>query len=107
MQKTSLSSIVLEELTRAFVFWVSFFTVLSVGFVSVAYAANGGVFGTLLNQILASGNWEAPGDGRVKNSDKLAGVDAINYVRIKAGQSCASNKCITGFQADGTVNCTP
>lgn len=76
MQKTSLLSIVREEVLRALVFGLSFFIILTSGFVGIAYAANGGIFGDILNKILASGNWEAPGDGTVNNSTKLGGTDA-------------------------------
>lgn len=54
MQKSPLSQILREEITRALVFGVSFFVILSTGFVSIAYAANGGKFGEILNNILAS-----------------------------------------------------
>lgn len=44
MQKFSLSRIIREEVIRGLVFAISFSAFLSVGFVSVAYAANGGKF---------------------------------------------------------------
>ena len=50
----------------------------------MAHAASGGKFGDILNMILASGNWGSPGDGTVKNADKLGGVAATDYVRVKA-----------------------
>lgn len=38
----------------------------------VAFAANsGGIFGNILNKILASGDYVNPGDGTVKNAEKL------------------------------------
>jgi len=40
MQKTPFSLLLRQELTRALVFGVGFFAILSLGFVSVAYAAN-------------------------------------------------------------------
>jgi hypothetical protein len=52
MQKIALSRIIREEVIRALVFGISFFAILSVGAVSVAYAANGGVFGEILNLVL-------------------------------------------------------
>lgn len=71
MQKNTISQILREELLRALVFGVGFFTIIGIGFVSVAHAANGGRFGEILNMILVSGNWENPGDGTVKNAEKL------------------------------------
>ena len=71
MQKIALSRIIREEVIRALVFGISFFAILSVGTVGIVYAADGGKFGAILNLILASGNWEAPGDGKVKNCEKL------------------------------------
>jgi hypothetical protein len=107
MQKTALKTLVREEVIRAFVFSVSFILITSVGFVWVAHAASGGKFGDILNAILASGNWESPGDGTVKNAEKLGGAVATDYVRVKAWQSCGAGKCVTGFDPDGTVKCTP
>ena len=71
MQKTALSQVIQEELTRALIFTIGFFVMLSFGFVSVAYAANGGAFGDMLNKILASANWETDTTGTVKNSASL------------------------------------
>lgn len=85
MQKTPLSLIMREEALRALVFGLSFFVILTSGFVGVAYAANGGIFGDILNKILASGNWEAPGDGTVKNSQKLGGLTVDNFTRNPSG----------------------
>ena len=68
MQKIAFSHIIRQELTRALVFGVGFFTIMILGFVSVAYAAPGGIFLDILNKILASGNLESPGDGTVKNA---------------------------------------
>jgi hypothetical protein len=57
----------------------------------VAHAASGGKFGEILNLILtgdrngvAGKNWENPGDGTVKNAEKLGGALATDYVRVKA-----------------------
>ncbi len=77
------------------------------GFVSVAYAANGGIFWDILNKILASGNWESPGDGTVKNAERLWNKLPTEFVTAKAGQSCGGWKCIQGFLPDGTVVCEP
>lgn len=78
MQKTPFSRILREELVRATVFGVGFFTILSLGFVSVAYAANGGKFGEVLNLILtgniagvAGRTWDTTTSGRVYDSEKL------------------------------------
>ncbi len=57
MQKIALSRIIREEVIRALVFGISFFAILSVGSVGVAYAGNGGVFGEILNLVL-TGNRE-------------------------------------------------
>jgi hypothetical protein len=107
MQKIALSRLIREELTRALIFGVAFFIILSLGLVSVAHAANGGKFGEILNRILASGNWETDTTGTVANAAKLGGKLPAEFVPVKAGQSCASNKCITGFTTDGTVQCSP
>ena len=52
MQKSGLFALIREEATRALVFGVAFVVIVSVGFTGVAYAANGGIFGELLNLIL-------------------------------------------------------
>lgn len=96
MQKTPLSRIFREELIRATIFGIGFFTILSLGFVSVAYAANGGIFWEVLNKILASGNWEIPGDGSVKNALKIGGNSASDFVKVGWNRNCAP-KCITWF----------
>lgn len=44
MQKFSLSHIIHEEVIRGLTFAIAFFTFLSLGFVSIAYAADGGRF---------------------------------------------------------------
>jgi hypothetical protein len=107
MQKIALSRIIREEVTRALVFGLAFVTIVSAWFTGVAYAANGGIFGDILNRILVT-PWDSPvNDGTVKNATKLGGKLSTEFVPVKAGQSCGTNKCIIGFQADGTVNCTP
>lgn len=79
---------------------------------TVAHAANGGLFGEILNLILtgdrngvAGKNWENPGDGTVANAQKLGGKSASDYQRVLPGESCGGGKCIAGFNPDGTVNC--
>lgn len=54
MQKNSLAKLAQEEITRAIIFASTLFIILAAGFGSVAYAANGGLFGDILNKILAS-----------------------------------------------------
>ncbi len=105
MQKNHLFSVVREELIRAIVFFSGFaiLTVASIG--GVAYAANGGLFGDILNKILASNDWQNPGDGTVKNSQRLGYMDASMYQRVMPGQSCGANQCIYGFDAGGNVMC--
>lgn len=107
MQKLSLSQIIRQELTRALIFGVGFFIILSFGFVSIGYAANGWIFGDILNKILASGNWESPGDGTVKNAERLWNRLPTEFVTAKAWQTCGGGKCIQWFQPDGTVICEP
>lgn len=78
MQKTPFSLLLREELSRAVIFGVGFFTVLSFGFVTVAYAANGGMFGEVLNLILtgnragvAGKTWDTTTDGTVYNAQRF------------------------------------
>ena len=71
MQKIALTRIMREEILRAVVFAATLFVILFAGFGTLAYAADGGIFGQILNSILASDNWQAPGDGTVKNANNL------------------------------------
>ena len=109
MQKSPLFALIREEFIRAFVFGCIFVVTVSVGFTGIAYAANGGVFGNLLNQILASGNWESPGDGTVKNTTKLGGKLPAEFVPLAtstADRSCTlANQCIYGFDTSGKGLC--
>lgn len=105
MQKIALSKIMREEMLRAMVFATTLFVIFFAGFGSLAYAADGGLFGEILNKILASGNWQSPGDGTVKNSEKLGGLPPSSYIQVQPGQSCGASQCITGFNPDGTVIC--
>lgn len=73
--------------------------------VGVVHAANGGLFGDLLNRILASGNWETDTTGTVKNAEKLGGKSASEYVSVAPGQSCGALQCIYGFDTNGNVMC--
>jgi hypothetical protein len=107
MQKNTVTRIMREEVLRAFVFALAFFAFLSVGFVSIAYASNGGKFWELLNKILASGNWESDTTGTVKNSEKLWNKPASEFVQIPTGGfSCpVSNQCIYKIGTTGTPEC--
>lgn len=79
---------------------------MSLGFVWVAHAANGGIFGDILNRILASGSWEAPGDGTVKNSQKLGWSGAESFVKVNWPFTCPLFECVSGIDTDGSVLCT-
>ena len=112
MQKTPLSRIFREELIRATVFGIGFFTILALGFVSVAYAADGGAFGRVINLILTwtpdglpGKNWQNPGDGTVQNALKIGGNSASDFVRVGWVRSCAP-KCITWFDVNGNAECS-
>jgi len=107
MQKIALSKIIREEILRAIVFASVLFTLLFAGFATIVYAADGGKFGEILNQILASGNWQSPGDGTVRNCNALWWTPASGYVRVPpAGFSCpGANTCIYGIQTNGTPMC--
>ena len=99
-----------EEGTRAIIFSLSVLIITVIGSVGVAYAANGWVFGDLLNKILASGDWQTDTVGTVKNAQKLWGKDPSEYIRLAsdpAKRSCAADKCVIGFNTDGSVKCTP
>lgn len=55
MQKIALTKIIREEIIRACTFALTLFILLFSGFATLAYAAtDGGVFGNMLNNILAS-----------------------------------------------------
>lgn len=86
MQKIALSRVFREEILRALVFATTLFVLVFAGFGTLAYAASnpGGQFGQILNMILASGNWQAPGDGTVRNSAKLGNKDASGFVQTPA-----------------------
>lgn len=103
MQKTPLTPALARDALRGMIFGIGF----ALAFMgSVIYAANtGGEFGVALNKILASGNWQNPGDGTVKNAKTLDGKSANEFVRIKPNQQCGGNQCIAGIQQDGSVLC--
>lgn len=111
MQKIALREIIREELIRAMVFAATFFVLITAWSIGIAYAAaDGWLFGNLLNQILVSA-WDDPAnDGTVKNAASLGWVAATSYVKLSSDpalRSCATNKCIYWFEADGSVKCTP
>lgn len=84
MTKTPFFTILREEMLRALTFGLSFFLILSLGFVGIAHAANGGLFGELLNKMLVK-SWDDPAnDGTVKNALKLGGQDASGFVKNPA-----------------------
>lgn len=71
MQKIAYSKLVREELLRGAVFAVSFFSIISLLFVTTAYASDGGKFGELLNKLLVL-PWDDPAnDGTARNSANL------------------------------------
>ncbi len=108
-----------------FIFWIGrkavngivtgMFFVLAV--LGIAYAAinwpvgnpggtevTGGKFTTIFNSILQSSNYLLPGDGTVKNSQKLNGLTGTSYQKRVTG-SCSVGQSITTINADGTVSC--
>ncbi len=105
MQKSGLFALIREEVTRAIVFGVAFVVIVSVGFTGVAYAANGGKFGEILNLILASGNWETDTSGTVKNAKKFDNKDPSEFVRVATPFTCPiANQCIYKL-TNGTPEC--
>lgn len=90
--KTPLSTLIREEVLRALIFGFSFFLILSIGFVGVASAANGGKFGELLNLILtgntagvAGRTWDTDTTGTVNNARTLSGMTANQFVKNPSG----------------------
>lgn len=106
MQKITLSRIIREEVIRALVFGISLFAILFAGFATLAYAADGGEFGRILNLILVK-SWNDPtNDGKVKNCEKLWNKLPSEYAQVwAAGFSCPGTQCIYGTQANGTPMC--
>lgn len=71
MQKIAFSQILREEVVRAIIFAITFFVIMLSGFIGVAYAAEGGLFGRLLDSILVK-TWDDPtNDGTVRNAQNL------------------------------------
>lgn len=104
MQKSGLFALIREEVTRAFVFGVAFVVIVSVGFTGVAYAANGGIFGELLNKILVTPWDSAVNDGKVKNAAKFDNKLPSEFVQVSAAFTCPSNQCIYKLTA-GAPEC--
>ncbi len=105
MQKIAISQIIREEVLRALIFALAFFILMISGIVGVAHAADGWLFGNLLNTILVKA-WDDPtNDGTVKNANKLGWSGASDYVRLGTNRSCGSNQCIYGIETDGDVLC--
>lgn len=66
-----------------------------------------GKLGEILNQILASGNWQTENTATtitVKNAATLGGKNPNEFVALGT-QECGSNQCIYGFQPNGNVMC--
>jgi hypothetical protein len=114
MQKSRILSVIREEITRALVFGISFFTILCIGFTGVAYAAEGWVFGEMLNLILTGNKdgvggrtWRTDTTGTVANCAKLGNETPENFVKVPAWwKFCeGTNKCIRGIDASGNPQC--
>jgi hypothetical protein len=105
MQKTRILSLVHEEIIRGIVFATTLMILFTAFFWSIAYTANpGGLFGEILNRILASGNWQTDTTGTVKNAEKLWNELPTVYMRATA-IDCGTNKCIRGIDASGNPQC--
>jgi hypothetical protein len=107
MQKIALTKIIREEVLRAIVFASVLFAILFAGFGTLAYAADGGLFGEILNKIMVK-TWNDPSnDGTVKNCEKLWGKSPSEYVQVPSGGfTCAgANTCMYKIDATGTPEC--
>lgn len=98
------------SLKKYFFQWVAFalgfLITLSITVTGVAFAANsGGIFGNILNKILASGDYANPGDGTVKNAEKLWGTPATAFQKVAPGQSCGPGQCISVIDNNGIITC--
>lgn len=106
MQKTAWVEHLGREALKGIVFGIAFFCTCLVSVVAIAAAATpGGALGAALNSMLVSNNWQAPGDGTVKNAQKLGGKTANQFVTVTANQNCPTNQCIYGILANGTIQC--
>jgi hypothetical protein len=105
MQKSRFLEIFREEVVRGSIFAVTFFSVTILAFGGVAAAANGGLFGDLLNKLLVK-SWDDPtNDGTARNAARLGNIDASQYVPLGANRTCGPNQCIYGFDGGGNVRC--
>lgn len=107
MQKYTLFSNLIRFCFYGIVVGISALVVFFGGiFVSIAYAQNnsGGIFGDILSKILASNNWQQPGDYSIKNAKQLNGIDAKEFQVIKnKTQQCPANQCVIGFNDNGII----
>ena len=106
MQKSPLSLLLREEAIRALTFGGIFCVLVIATIAGVANAANGGLFGDILNKILASWDYTNAWDGTVKNTAKLWNNPPTAYQKIAIpNQSCALNQCIYGFDGGWNILC--
>lgn len=95
------------KVLRIFLSWV----IWALGFlstISIAHAANAGLFGDLLAKILGIPPAQIStynGDGTVANSAKLWGLDVTKFQQVAPNQSCGAGKCIYGYDTSGNVLC--
>jgi hypothetical protein len=106
MQKTSLTTLVGEEILRGCIFGITFFIILILSFGWIATAAsNGWVFWDLLNKLLVK-TWDDPtNDGTARNAAKLGNIDASQYAKVGVNRTCPSNQCIYALDVAGNVQC--
>lgn len=105
MQKTPLSQIIREEITRALIFAGVFFVIMVSGFSLTTYAAEGWLFWELLNKILVK-SWNDPtNDGTVKNAEKLNNTPASGFIKVPTNKECGSLQCVYGIDATGEFLC--
>ena len=106
MQKNNLFWTIRTEVVRGVSFWLAFAVTILISIGGVAYAANAwGAFGEALNKILASSNWQAPGDGTVKNAKALGGKTVDQFAKIGSNRTCPENQCVYGIATNGNVLC--
>lgn len=109
MQKTTLRTLLREEILRAVTFGWVFFIIVIATLAWVANAASGGLFGDIMEKILGLAPGQLPsytGNGTVQNAAKLGGNNASAFQKIATpGQSCGSNQCIYGFDTSGNILC--
>jgi hypothetical protein len=103
----SLYRIVREEVLRAVIFFTTIFVLAVVSFGGIAYAVNtdGGLFGEILDKILASWDWKNAWDGTVRNANNLGGTPASGFQKINPWQNCPANQCIYSITAAWNISC--